>query len=50
MDGAVDGVSGGTPVLASIEAYNEVPVFPTLYGQGLTLLLLTEVINQNRTT
>ncbi|NIK78593.1 unsaturated rhamnogalacturonyl hydrolase [Paenibacillus castaneae] len=44
--GVVAGVSGGTPVLASLEAYNEVPVFPTLYGQGLTLLLLTEALGQ----
>ncbi|TVY01222.1 glycoside hydrolase family 88 protein [Cohnella terricola] len=40
--GAVDGVSGGTPVLESVEAYDRVPVFPTLYGQGLTLMLLAE--------
>ncbi|WP_256253251.1 glycoside hydrolase family 88 protein [Paenibacillus sp. UNC496MF] len=38
-DGAVAGVSGDTPMLASIDAYGEVPRFPTLYGQGLTLLL-----------
>ncbi|MFF2091395.1 glycoside hydrolase family 105 protein [Paenibacillus sp. NPDC058174] len=44
--GAVSGVSGGTPVLESEEAYNEVPIFPTLYGQGLVLLLLSEVIEQ----
>jgi len=43
-DGAVAGVSGGTPVLPSVEAYGEVPNFPTLYGQGLTLLLLTEAL------
>lgn len=43
-NGAVAGVSGGTPVLPSIEAYGEVPTFPTLYGQGLTLLLLTEAL------
>ena len=43
-NGAVEGVSGGTPVLASIEAYDEVPIFPTLYGQGLTLLLLSEAL------
>ncbi|MDI4648342.1 glycoside hydrolase family 88 protein [Cohnella hashimotonis] len=43
-DGAVGGVSGGTPVLPSIEAYGDVPIFPTLYGQGLTLLLLTEAL------
>ncbi|MBB6670748.1 glycoside hydrolase family 88 protein [Cohnella nanjingensis] len=45
-DGAVAGVSGGTPVLDSVEAYGEVPVFPTLYGQGLVLLLLTEALRQ----
>ncbi|MBB6690871.1 glycoside hydrolase family 88 protein [Cohnella xylanilytica] len=45
-DGAAGGVSGGTPVLASVEAYNEVPIFPTLYGQGLTLLLLSEALNR----
>ncbi|MCD9020733.1 glycoside hydrolase family 88/105 protein [Cohnella silvisoli] len=44
-NGAVSGVSGGTPVLESVEAYNKVPIFPTLYGQGLTLLLLTEAID-----
>ncbi|WP_158602323.1 glycoside hydrolase family 88/105 protein [Cohnella endophytica] len=43
-NGAVDGVSGGTPVLESVEAYDRVPIFPTLYGQGLTLLLLTEAL------
>ncbi|MEK5162646.1 glycoside hydrolase family 88 protein [Paenibacillus sp. FSL R5-0527] len=42
-EGEVRGVSGGTPVLASIAAYNEVPLYPTLYGQGLALQLLTQV-------
>ncbi|MBJ9992915.1 glycoside hydrolase family 88/105 protein [Paenibacillus sp. S28] len=41
-DGAVLGVSGGTPVLGSVEAYDHVPTFPTLYGQGLVLLLFVE--------
>ncbi|MCC3371901.1 glycoside hydrolase family 105 protein [Cohnella sp. REN36] len=45
-DGAVAGVSGGTPVLDTVEAYGEVPVFPTLYGQGLVLLLLTEALRK----
>ena len=45
-NGAVSGVSGGTPVLESVEAYNEVPIFPTLYGQGLTLLLLSEALGR----
>lgn len=48
-NGSVDGVSGGTPVLDSVAAYNEVPIFPTLYGQGLTLLLLTEALDLRKT-
>ncbi|MDQ0194211.1 glycoside hydrolase family 88/105 protein [Paenibacillus wynnii] len=40
--GEVTMVSGGTPVLGSVSAYNEVPLYPTLYGQGLVLQLLTE--------
>ncbi|MBW7457482.1 glycoside hydrolase family 88 protein, partial [Paenibacillus sepulcri] len=43
-EGEVGGVSGGTPVLASIAAYNEVPIYPALYGQGLVLLLLVQAI------
>ncbi len=41
--GEVTGVSGGTPVMPSIEAYNEIPCYPTLYGQGLVLMLLSEL-------
>ncbi|THF78768.1 glycoside hydrolase family 88/105 protein [Cohnella fermenti] len=41
-DGTVTGVSGGTPVLQTVEHYNEVPCYPTLYGQGLALMLLAE--------
>lgn len=40
-DGTVQGVSGGTPVMPSIAAYQEIPCYPTLYGQGLTLILLS---------
>ncbi|WP_227793531.1 glycoside hydrolase family 88/105 protein [Paenibacillus guangzhouensis] len=40
-DGTVLGVSGGTPVMSSIAAYEEIPCIPTLYGQGLTLILLS---------
>ncbi len=40
-DGTVLQVSGGTPVLESIAAYNSVPCYPSQYGQGLTLILLT---------
>lgn len=45
-NGEVGGVSTGTPVLESVAAYNAVPVCPTLYGQGLTLLLLAEALRQ----
>jgi unsaturated rhamnogalacturonyl hydrolase len=40
-DGTVQGVSGGTPVMPNILAYEEIPCYPTLYGQGLTLILLS---------
>lgn len=43
-DGVVNGVSGGTPVMPTIEAYqNDVPTHPTLYGQGLVLMLLAKI-------
>lgn len=45
-NGVVEGVSGGTPVMESVEAYNDIPVYPTLYGQGLTLMLLAEAIRK----
>ncbi|MBA2940947.1 glycoside hydrolase family 88 protein [Paenibacillus sp. CGMCC 1.16610] len=41
-DGVVSGVSGGTPVMKSIAAYQEIPQYPTLYGQGLALMLLAD--------
>lgn len=41
--GEVTGVSGGTPVMPSIEAYNEIPCYPSLFGQGLVLMLLAEI-------
>jgi unsaturated rhamnogalacturonyl hydrolase len=40
--GEVRGVSGGTPVMESVEAYDAIPQYPTLYGQGLALMLLSE--------
>ncbi|WP_414698920.1 glycoside hydrolase family 88/105 protein [Paenibacillus sp. LPE1-1-1.1] len=43
-DGIVAGVSGGTPVMESVEAYNAIPTYPTLYGQGLVLMLLSEAL------
>ncbi|MHA6533112.1 glycoside hydrolase family 88/105 protein [Paenibacillus sp. BAC0078] len=44
-DGEVSGVSGGTPVMPSAEAYNEITVYPTLYGQGLVMQLLTQALD-----
>ncbi|THF74150.1 glycoside hydrolase family 88 protein [Cohnella fermenti] len=41
-DGSVGGVSGGTPVMEDEEAYGRIPVYPTLYGQGLALMLLAQ--------
>ncbi|WNR45270.1 glycoside hydrolase family 88/105 protein [Paenibacillus roseipurpureus] len=45
QEGMVHGVSGGTPVLATEEEYNGFACFPTLYGQGLVLLLLGQYIS-----
>ncbi len=41
-DGSVAGVSTGTPIMKDAQAYKSVPVCTTLYGQGLTLLMLCE--------
>ncbi|MDB5085196.1 MAG: glycosyl hydrolase [Bacilli bacterium] len=43
-NGMVNGVSGGTPVMPTIGDYNEISVIPSLYGQGLTLMLLSEFL------
>lgn len=43
-DGAVTGVSGGTPIMDTIEDYSKLSCYPTLYGQGLTLLFLVEYL------
>lgn len=43
-EGAVTGVSGGTPIMNTIEEYNQLSRYPTLYGQGLTLMLLSEYL------
>ena len=42
--GEVLGVSSGTPVMESIEAYNRIRCEPTLYGQGLALMLLSDYL------
>lgn len=41
-EGEVLSVSGGTPIMNTIEEYNQLSRYPTLYGQGLTLMLLAE--------
>ena len=43
-EGAVTGVSGGTPIMNTIEEYSRLSRYPTLYGQGLSLMLLSEYI------
>ncbi|SDC63125.1 unsaturated rhamnogalacturonyl hydrolase [Paenibacillus sp. UNCCL117] len=45
--GEVTGVSSGTPVMPTIEAYNHIPLHATLYGQGLALMLLAEKLSQS---
>lgn len=46
-DGVVNGVSGGTPVMPTVEAYqNDIRTYPTLYGQGLALMLLSEALRR----
>lgn len=38
--GEAEGVSGGTPVMETLEDYYTIPCYPSLYGQGLALLCL----------
>ncbi len=47
-EGAVEGVSGGTPIMPTIDAYGKLTRYPTLYGQGLTLLMLSEYLLQEK--
>lgn len=42
--GLVAGVSYGTPMGHDLNFYRTIPICPTAYGQGLTFLMLTEVI------
>ncbi len=39
-DGEVTSVSGGTPIMNAIDDYDHLSRYPTLYGQGLTLMLI----------
>ena len=43
-EGVVSSVSGGTPIMNTIEGYDKLSRYPTLYGQGLTLMLLAEYL------
>ena len=45
--GAVQGVSGGTGMGHDLEHYKNIIVTPTAYGQGLTFLMLTELMLQD---
>jgi unsaturated rhamnogalacturonyl hydrolase len=47
-EGAVEGVSGGTPIMPTIDAYGKLTRYPTLYGQGLTLLMFSEYLYSHR--
>ncbi|MDD9271346.1 glycoside hydrolase family 105 protein [Paenibacillus sp. GCM10023248] len=48
-DGVVLSVSGGTPVMPTVQAYQDnIPTYPTLYGQGLVLMLLAKVMQKER--
>ena len=42
--GAVQGVSGGTGMGHNLQHYKDIIVTPTAYGQGLTFLMLTEMM------
>ncbi len=41
-NGEVGGVSTGTPVLKNADEYKSVPCCPTLYGQGLAMIMYAE--------
>ncbi|UZQ86582.1 glycoside hydrolase family 88 protein [Thermoclostridium stercorarium] len=43
-NGMVHGVSYGTGMGKDLEHYKKIPIAPTAYGQGLTFLMLTELI------
>jgi len=43
-DGTVMGVSGGTGMGHTLRHYKDIRVCPTAYGQGLTFLMLTELM------
>ena len=45
-DGLVEGVSYGTPMGMNLDFYRNIPLRPTAYGQGLTFLMLTELMRE----
>ena len=45
--GAVQGVSGGTGMGYNLQHYKDIIVTPTAYGQGLTFLMLTELMTRD---
>lgn len=46
-DGLVLQCSGGTPVMCSAQAYQEIPLVPSYYGQGLAILALLALLEQD---
>lgn len=42
----MEGVSYGTPMGMDLDFYRSVPLRPTAYGQGLTFLMLTELMQK----
>lgn len=48
--GAVQGVSGGTGMGHTLQHYKDIIVTPTAYGQGLTFLMLTEMMLREEQT
>ena len=46
--GAVQGVSGGTGMGHDLQHYKNIIVTPTAYGQGLTFLMLTELMPESK--
>ncbi len=45
-NGAVQGVSCGTGMGHDLDYYKKIPVAPTAFGQGLTFLMLTEMMQR----
>lgn len=48
VDGTVLNVSHGTPLGNTLDDYRNIPICPTTFGQALTILMLIEVLIENR--